>query len=199
MSMDTSQINTITESPIDDSEQWYVMRAYKSENIADERLSEPYGLKHFIPKQTVIRTHSGKKILTHEPVIHSLVFVYATRRQIIHFKRNYYNSLQFVTTKLQDRQTYLTVPCKQMEDFITVCRQREQDIHFYRPEDISDGQGIAHIKRGQKVRIHGGSLDNVEGYMVKVAKRRGHKFVVILLDLLAVSAEVDPQYIEIIK
>ena len=82
-----------------DEKRWYAMRAYKSENTAEERLSATYGLKHFIPKQKVLRTHNGKKIPTLEPVIRSLVFVYATQRQIVDFKRRYYNDLPFVMTK----------------------------------------------------------------------------------------------------
>lgn len=55
---------------------WYVMRAYKNENTAEDRLSnETYGLEYFIPKQKVLRTVKGKKVFFMVPVIHSLVFV----------------------------------------------------------------------------------------------------------------------------
>ena len=78
--------------------QWYVMRAYKNESAAEERLSdEKYGLTHFIPKQQVLRTVNGKKVIRMVPVIHSLVFVYASHKQIVDFKHNYYYDLQFVT------------------------------------------------------------------------------------------------------
>lgn len=54
---------------------WYVMRAYKNENTAEDRLSnETYGLEYFIPKQKVLRTVKGKKVFFMVPVIHSLVF-----------------------------------------------------------------------------------------------------------------------------
>lgn len=40
---------------------WYVMRAYKNENTAEDRFSnETYGLEYFIPKQKVLRTVKGK-------------------------------------------------------------------------------------------------------------------------------------------
>ena len=182
-----------------DEKRWYAMRAYKSENTAEERLSAIYGLKHFIPKQKVLRTHNGKKIPTLEPVIRSLVFVYATQRQIVDFKRRYYNDLQFVMTKTSGNLSYLTIPAKQMDDFIAVCQQREQEVHFYQPDEINNGAGLLNIAKGQKVRVHGGPLDKVEGYFVKVAKKRGRKFVVILLDLLVVSTEVSPDYLEVIE
>ena len=70
-----------------DKPRWYVMRAYKNENIAEERLShKTYGLKHFIPKQKVLRTINGEKTLCMVPVIHSLVFVYASHKQMVYCK-----------------------------------------------------------------------------------------------------------------
>lgn len=48
---------------------WYVMRAYKNENTAEDRLSnETYGLEYFIPKQKVLRTVKGKKVFFMVPV-----------------------------------------------------------------------------------------------------------------------------------
>ena len=93
-----------------DKPQWYVMRAYKNESTAEERLSdEKYGLTHFIPKQKVLRTINGKKVICMVPVIHSLVFVYASHKQIVDFKHNYYYDLQFVTWKSGGELVYLTV------------------------------------------------------------------------------------------
>ena len=72
-----------------DKPRWYVMRAYKNESTAEERLSdEKYGLTHFIPKQKGVRTSNGEKTLCMVPVIHSLVFVYASQRQIGNLKKN---------------------------------------------------------------------------------------------------------------
>lgn len=79
---------------------WYVMRVYKNENTAEDRLSnETYGLEYFIPKQKVLRTVKGKKVFFMVPVIHSLVFVHASHQKIVDFKHNYYYDLQFVTWK----------------------------------------------------------------------------------------------------
>ena len=95
---------------------WYVMRAYKNEKTAEERLAnEKYGLEYFIPKEKVIRTVNGRKIVCMVPVIHSLVFVHASQKQIVDFKLKYYNDLQFVTWKTEDGLIYLTVPEKEMK------------------------------------------------------------------------------------
>ena len=94
---------------------WYVMRAYKNENTAEDRLSnETYGLEYFIPKQKVLRTVKGKKVFFMVPVIHSLVFVHASHQKIVDFKHNYYYDLQFVTWKSGGELVYLTVPDEDM-------------------------------------------------------------------------------------
>lgn len=110
---------------------WYVMRAYKNENTAEDRLSnETYGLD--------------------------------------------------------------------MTNFIKVCKQADEEVHFYKISEINKEKDKINIEKGKRVRVHGGPFDQVEGYFIKVAKKRGRQLVVIIPDLLAVSAEVKPEYIQII-
>ena len=179
--------------------EWHVMRAYKNEKMAEERLSDAkYGLKHFIPKQKVLRTINGKKVVCEVPVIHSLVFVYATRRQIVDFKRGFYNDLQLFTWKREDTLTYLTVPAREMDSFIIVCEQKEKEVEFYSPADLNIKGGKLNLEKGQRIKVHGGPFDQVEGYFMKIGRKRGRQLVVIIPDLLVVSAEVEPEYIQVI-
>lgn len=178
---------------------WYVMRVYKNENTAEDRLSnETYGLEYFIPKQKVLRTVKGKKVFFMVPVIHSLVFVHASHQKIVDFKHNYYYDLQFVTWKSGGELVYLTVPDEDMTNFIKVCKQADEEVHFYKISEINKEKDKINIEKGKRVRVHGGPFDQVEGYFIKVAKKRGRQLVVIIPDLLAVSAEVKPEYIQII-
>ena len=179
---------------------WYVMRAYKNEKRAEERLSdEKYGLEYFIPKEKVLRTVNGKKVVCMVPVIHSLVFVHASQQQIVDFKLNYYNDLQFVTWKTEeDKLIYLTVPEKEMTNFIEVCEQTERDVQFYKIGEINNSKDKINIAKGKRVRVHGGPFDQVEGYFMKIGKKRGRQLVVIIPDLLVASAEVEPEYLQVI-
>ena len=181
-----------------DKPRWYVMRAYKNENTAEERLShKTYGLEYFIPKQKVLRTVSGKKTICMVPVIHSLIFVHASQRQIVEFKHNCYYDLQFVTWKTEEGLIYLTVPEKEMKNFIEVCNQTEQEVQFYKIDEINKGKKID-IAKGKRIRVYGGPFDQVEGYFMKIGRKRGKQLVVIIPDLLAVSAEISPDYIQVI-
>ena len=175
-----------------DQKQWYVMRAYKSERKAEELLGGKHGLCYYIPKKTVARTRLGKKIFYKVPVIHSLVFVYATKQDILDFKRYVFNELQFVTWKTDGIQQYMIVPEKEMKNFITLCNQREQEVTFCRPEDIC-------IEKGKRVRVHGGVFDGMEGHFVKVARKRGRRLVVIIPNILAASVEAEIDCLEILQ
>ena len=194
MSTFFSQKNTCQNSMVNvldkDKILWYVMRVYKNENTAEDRLSnETYGLEYFIPKQKVLRTVKGKKVFFMVPVIHSLVFVHASHQKIVDFKHNYYYDLQFVTWKSGGELVYLTVPDEDMTNFIKVCKQADEEVHFYKISEINKEKDKINIEKGKRVRVHGGPFDQVEGYFIKVAKKRGRQLVVIIPDLLAVSAD----------
>ena len=63
---------------------WFVMRAYKSEKRAEEKLKGKDGLEYFIPKCYAVRVYHGVKSKRLVPVIPNLVFVLpAARRSLI--------------------------------------------------------------------------------------------------------------------
>lgn len=67
---------------------WFVMRAYKNEKMAEDRLKDKeYGLEYFIPKHYAVKTYHGVKSTRLVPVIPSLVFVHASHSQITEFKK----------------------------------------------------------------------------------------------------------------
>ena len=68
---------------------WFVMRAYKSEKRAEEKLKGKDGLEYFIPKCYAVRVYHGVKSKRLVPVIPNLVFVHASRTQITEFKKRY--------------------------------------------------------------------------------------------------------------
>lgn len=175
---------------------WYVMRVYQNERKAKEALSnEKHGLKYFIPMEKVIRTYHGKKIVCEVPVIRSLVFVFASREEIIHFKQNYYNDLQFVIWNCDGYMRYLTVPDKEMDSFMLVYLQKEKEVTFYKPGDEELEKAL---KRGDRIHIHGGLLDGLEGYVAKVSGKRSKQIIVVIPDALAIAtAQVNDGIIEV--
>lgn len=170
---------------------WFVMSAYKNEKKAEEKLSGKDGLEYFIPKCYAVRVYHGVKSKRLVPVIPNLVFVHASRKQITDFKK-YHNFLQFVTWEQSTGLEYLVVPDEQMESFITIASQYEETTVYYKPEEID-------IRKGTRVCIHGGKLDGVKGVFMRVQGKRNRRVVVMLEGVMAVSAEVHPDLIEVIS
>lgn len=170
---------------------WFVMSAYKNEKKAEEKLSGKDGLEYFIPKCYAVRVYHGVKSKRLVPVIPNLVFVHASRKQITDFKK-YHNFLQFVTWEKSTGLEYLVVPDEQMESFITMASQYEETTVYYKPEEID-------IRKGTRVCIHGGKFDGVKGVFMRVQGKRNRRVVVMLEGVMAVSAEVHPDLIEVIS
>lgn len=173
---------------------WYVMRAYKCEKKAEEKLAAGNGLEYFIAKRYVFRMCHGVKRRVLVPVIPNLVFVHATQKEIVKFKQNDCNFLQFVIWKKSTGPEYLVVPDSQMENFIKVASQAEVDSCFHRLDEID-------FHRGMRVRVHDARFEtgSAEGMLVKVKGRRNRRFVVVLDGVGALSVDVPADSIEVIK
>ncbi len=170
---------------------WFVMRAYKCEKLAEEKLGGKDGLEYFIPKHYVIRAYHGVKSKKLVPVVPSLVFVHARHDQIVDFKKQH-NFLQFAMWEKRIGQEYIIVPDDQMNSFIKVASRYEKNVIYYKPDEID-------LKKGTRVRIHGGELDGVEGIFVRVQGKRNRRVVVLLDGIMAAATEVHPDLIEAIR
>ncbi len=182
--------DSANEKEVQQGAQWYVMRAYKSEGRA-EMLLAASDIECFIPKHSVVRVYHGIKSKRLVPVIPSLVFVRATREQIVAFKRNH-NFLQFVMWSKRSGADPLVVPDGQMEEFIRVTTLAEDATTFYRPEELD-------IACGTPVRVHGGRFDGVKGLFMQVKGKRNRRLVVAIDGVIAASVEVHPDLVEVLQ
>lgn len=165
---------------------WFVMRAYKRERLAEEKLGQD-GMECFVPKRYAARTYHGVKSARLVPAIPSLVFVRASRGRIMGFKRRH-GFLQFAMGGRRPARRYLTVPDGQMDSFIKAARHGK-DATFYKPGEIR-------LEKGIRVRVHGGELDGVTGTFVRVKGKRDPRVVVLLDGIAAVAAEVRADLVE---
>lgn len=171
--------------------QWYVMRAYKKELAAEQALSKAEGWTFFLPKRRVWRIRHGERRQVLVPAIPNLLFVYATRRDILSFKQSC-PYLQFAIWRKTTGTVYLTVPDRQMQDFIRVTNaalEQQTDILFSPPEGID-------LKRGTRVRVRSGELEGLCGTLLKLRGKRAKRVVVMLENVAAASIELPPELIE---
>lgn len=115
-------------------------------------------------------------------------FVRSERSTIDHIKTFSLPYLRYATTTTDGRRTIMTVPEKQMQSFIAVAGDEEQQAIYLDPASVD-------LSKGDKVRIIGGQLAGVEGTFMKI---KGGNRVVVKIDFVAAvaTAEIPPQLIE---
>ncbi|MBQ9312788.1 MAG: UpxY family transcription antiterminator [Bacteroidales bacterium] len=175
----------------EETPQWFVLNAYKSENKAEQLLIKE-GIKYFIPKHYVLRKSLGKTIRRLEPFIPNLVFVYDTYYRIdVLQKLNPF--IWFATRKIQGNNVIMKVPEQEMNNFIAVAKHYEEDLIWYKVDEIK-------LKQGSKVRITGGIFNGAEGTLQKIKGKRNKRLVVQIKGLVAVAATyIQPDFIQVIE
>lgn len=171
---------------------WYAMRVpYRNELKVQDRLQDK-GIEVFIPTKRKLIKRRGKTIYELTPVVNNLIFVHSKLCIIKELKKEILN-LQYLVNKENGQSTPITVRDNEMQQFIKASKNVNEEAIYLTPEEIN-------IAKGTKVRIIGGNFDGIEGVFVKVKGKRSKRVVVMLDKLLAVAmAEVEPDYIEVIK
>lgn len=182
---------------------WYALRATYSRELKVQAQLQEKGVRTFIPMMwqrcpvkpgmTTNTTSSptGSGISRHlVPAISNLVFVYWTREGIDSYIRSFGDARP--VNYYWDRTTNspLTIPDKDMENFITVASTLDEDLVYL--TEVSDK-----LREGQAVKVKEGPFKGVEGKIVRIRKSR--RILVELPGMLAVaSTYVAPEEIEII-
>lgn len=129
-----------------------------------------------------------RKIRKLVPVVHNLVFVYATRSEVDEMKSTVGASLPI--RYIMDRETRqpITIPEVQMRSFIAVAGNYDEQVVYLDPSVVS-------MKRGDRVRVTGGIFEGVEGVIIRVKGDR--RVSVCIQGVMAVAtAYVHPSLIE---
>ena len=161
---------------------WYALRATYSRELKVQADLQEKGVRTFIPMMW-----KEKKLI---PAINNLVFVYWTREKIDSYIRSFADARP--VNYYWDRTTNapLTIPDKDMENFITVASTLYEDLVFL--TEVSDK-----LREGQTVKVKEGPFKGVEGKIVRIRKSR--RILVELPGMLAVaSTYVAPEELEII-
>ena len=161
---------------------WYALRATYSRELKVQAQLQEKGLRTFIPMMW-----KENKLV---PAISNLVFVYWTREGIDSYIRSFGDARP--VNYYWDRTTNspLTIPDKDMENFITVASTLDEDLIYL--TEVSDK-----LREGQAVKVKEGPFKGVEGKIVRIRKSR--RILVELPGMLAVaSTYVAPEEIEII-
>ena len=171
---------------------WYVMRDLKRHNAKMPAFKElaMKGIEVFTPLKSRLSVCGGKRIREEIPVIQGLLFVHESRG-ILDPVVEKTPTLQYRFVRGGFREP-MTVRDADMERFIYAVRAAESPV-FYVPDELTPQMC------GKKVRMVGGNLDGYEGRLLAVRGSRVKRILIELPNLLSVSVEVQPEYIQLIN
>jgi len=165
---------------------WYAVRVTYCREMSFKVYLDTINVENFIPMHYIIVNKNEKKL---EPVIHNLIFVRTTKTILGEIKLKVENKTPI--RYIMDKSTNLpiTIPEKQMESFINISKHYGEQIVYV---DTST------LKKGDKVRITGGSFAGIEGEFSRI---KGDRRVVVNLNgIMAVAtAFIHPSLIEILN
>lgn len=185
-------VKMITTMSSDESCHWYVLRAIfrKEETVRDNLRRQ--GFRCYVPMRYQLDATCGKKIRRLVPAINELVFVYAKESEISEFKIHSKEIIYWLTFPKAHRREKIIVSDKDMERFIRVTEQSERTVTYFRPEEIQLG-------KGERIRIHGGAFDGVEGILLKIKGKREKQLVVSIPDLAVAAVSIKPDVVEVLN
>ena len=157
-------------------EAWYAMRVtYGRELKIQAAMNGKF--ETFIPKCYKTVERFGKRHYELTSCISNLLFVYGTKNQIEEERQKQaeikndkkWHLLNFI---MNHENKMITVPNKQMEDFIRVSNLPAEELI---PLDIREGESLT----GQRVKVIDGPLVGIEGFIKRI---EGNKRVVVTID-----------------
>ena len=163
-------------------EAWYAMRVtYGRELKIQAAMNEKF--ETFIPKCYKTVERFGKRHYELTSCISNLLFVYGTKNQIEEERQKQaeikndkkWHLLNFI---MNHENKMITVPNKQMEDFIRVSNLPAEELI---PLDIREGESLT----GQRVKVIDGPLVGIEGFIKRI---EGNKRVVVTIDGMLATA-----------
>ncbi len=149
-----------------------------------------YGLQAFVPLTYVVKSHRGQKLRALVPAISQLLFVKGTLEEVKDYIQNAHYVVFIRKSTFSNKEEYLTVPTRAMEDFIAVTENHEEHVTYFRPEEIS-------LQEGDKIRVKGGIYDGREGIIMRIKGKRNRHLVVQIPGVLIAAIELSPEMIEV--
>lgn len=179
---------------MDSSEkQWFVMRDLKRRNsnsLAVHDLAKA-GIEVFTPMTQMIMNIGGRRQRRDVPVIQDLLFVHETKAALDPIVEKL-PKLQYRYQVGKTKNEPMTVRTEEMDRFIFAINNTETPI-FYKPGELTIEM------YGKAVRIVGGILNNYEGRLLSIKKKRKRYLIIEIQNLIAAAVEVQPEFIQVVK
>lgn len=170
---------------------WFVMRDLKRANakLPAWQLLHARQIRVFTPMVWRLYMVRGKKERRQAPFLSDLLFVQESRERLDPIVGQI-PTLQYRWLRQTWREP-MTVSDAEMERFIRAVSVSATP-KYYLPEEVTPSMC------GRRIRIVGGPLDGYEGTLVTTRGSAVKRLLIQLPNLLAVTVEVAPEYIQVL-
>lgn len=148
------------------------------------------GFDAFVPLSYEVKTIRGQKQRKLMPALSGLIFAKGELEALKTYTRESSFPVFVRKSTFSNREEYLKIPTKQMEDFIAITEHREEHVSYFKPEEI-------HLQECDHIRIKGGLYDGREGIIMRIKGKRNRHLVVQIPGFLVAAVELSPQMIEL--
>lgn len=160
----------------------------KELRIRDDARS--HGFESFVPLKYVVKTVRGQKQRALVPALSGLIFVKGTLEALKDYTQQSHFPIYLRKSAFSNKEEYLTIPTKAMEDFMAVTEHREEHVTYFRPEEIS-------LQEGDRIVIKDGLYEGREGTIMRIKGKRNKHLVVQIPGMLLAAVELSPEMIEL--
>lgn len=158
---------------------------YQRELVTKRQLDE-LGVENFLPMRHVRRRdRQGRFFYIDEVAVHNYIFVHATCETVDGLKHGRLPWLRYVMANDSDGKRILIVPDRDMQNFIAVAGNTEQQVMFLDPVETA-------FEPGDRVRVLGGVFEGVEGHFVRLKGQRIRRVVVRIEGIVAAATTTIP-------
>ena len=151
-----------------DPQTWFPMRVTYSRELKVRDELTGLGIEHFLPMKTVLRDEYGSHP-RHElvPAVANLIFIRSTKDAITALKHTnaVLEPLRFMIERTSEGNCIMTVPDRQMENFMRVASVADDRILY-----LDEVQWVG--KEGRRVRVTGGVFKGTEGVIRRVRRNK---------------------------
>jgi len=174
-----------------DIKQWFCLGCTSSQKELKVRDDvRRYGLEAFVPLKYEVKKLRRQEQRTLVPAISGLMFAKGTLEEVKEYVNHAHYTVYIRKSTFSNKEDYLTVPTKAMNDFIAVTVDHEANISYFKPEEIK-------LQTGDKIRVKGGIYDGKEGVIMRIKGKRNKHLVVQIPGLLVAAVEMTPDLIEL--
>ena len=150
-----------------------------------QRIQTRFGTECFIPIEKVRqRDRHGRFVWVQRCALSSYLFVNTDKDTFYSMYRDSY-MLHPMRHKVDELWTPIVVPDREMESFIRVSGNKEERVLYLDPAKLN-------FKKGERVKVIGGSLTGVEGTFMQIGGKHEKRVVIQIEDLIAVATAAIP-------